>query len=99
MISSLRAMLELAQLDGTAIAARIPDARMQVGNVPRDVPVFTSALTINRAVGIRIKRVRIGQERFNVRLWAATKDEAESHYQALASRSDVQRGVGRNVSG
>lgn len=85
MISSLAAMLELAQLDGTAIRARIPAERMQVGNVPAGIPTNTSALTINRAIGSRVKRQRRGVERFNVRLWASSRFEAESHYQALAT--------------
>lgn len=85
MISSLRAMLELARLPDTPIVARIPASRMVVGNVPREFAAKSSALTINRALGSRIKQVRIGEERYNVRLWAATADEAESHYQALAA--------------
>lgn len=85
MISSLGAMLEFAQVPGTPIASRIPSERMLVGNVPQGVAPMSSALTINRALGTRIKRVRIGQERFNVRLWAGSGAEAESHYLALAA--------------
>jgi hypothetical protein len=84
-ISSLAAMLELAQRPGTALIARIPAPRMLVGNVPAGVAPKSSALTINRAIGSRIKRVRIGQEQFNVRLWASSAAEAESHYLALAA--------------
>lgn len=83
MISSLRAMLELAQTPGSAIVARIPATRMTVGNVPAGVAPLSSAFTINRAIGSRAPRIRMGSERFNVRLWGSTRDECESHYTAL----------------
>jgi hypothetical protein len=58
---------------------------MQVGNVPAGLDPRTSALTINRALGRRIPRVRIGEERYNVRLWGASHAECETHYRALVT--------------
>lgn len=82
-ISSIEAFLELCQLPGTSLIARIPATRMQGGNVPAGVAPGASALTINRPNGIRERGLPMGVDRLNVRLWGSSPSTCESHYRAL----------------
>ena len=82
-ISSIEAFLELCRLPGTPLIARIPGNRMQGGNVPEGIAVKSSALTVNRPSGVKMRGLPMGVDRLNVRLYGSTKAECETHYRAF----------------
>lgn len=92
-ISSIEAFRELCMLAGTPLIARIPAVRMLGGNVPAGVAPMSSALTINRPTGTKMRGLPLGVDRLNVRVWGASQAECETHYRALLATVNRRKNV------